>query len=366
VLGAGVEHVGQRLHTAQRPGVPAPLVQDELPDLLRRHLGENPPLDTEILERHDLVIERLPVVLVPGRPPPLVDVLPAQALEMRLEHEVGERLAFELVAEVDGGPHEELRRVVHRRVDRLRGEEEHITHRELRGDPAALLEHLDGNDRLPLAGTEVDIQREHAVLLRTPQDGQAAQLVRDLADRHPGCGETVGTLVVRVVLVRRRGRLEVVGEAQAGDLQRVRERGVTQDLAHRLDEGLVVGERVERLEPLHVVVGGEVLLLALPQRRPDAAAGHEVAVASNPAVIGQHRQHLLAERADPVAVEQLREVQVPVLRQARPERGRVAKQVVRCLHREEGPVVVHLPNQVRGAPRAPAHDRQGLARGVSL
>ena len=115
-----------------------------------------------------------------------------------------------------------------------------------------------------------------------------------------------------IVLVRRRRDLVVIGEDQAGDLERVREGRLPEHRLHHGDERRIVGERVELFELLHLVVGLEELGRSFAHRAPGNPAAHEHGLWLHPPDVAERLQHAPPDLLDGGSVEQVGEVEVAV------------------------------------------------------
>ncbi len=177
--------------------------------------------------------------------------------------------------------------------------------------------------------------------MRSAEDRQSTELRRHVARWDPCSGQVRGPLVVRVVLVWWRRCLEVVGKGQACDLERVRERSGPQDCSHDLRERRVMGQLVERLETLDLLVALDELAVLLAQRRGDASLRPGDRAGFGPSEFLCGREHRPPELADPFAVENLLEVQVPVLRHPLAQKIGLGQEIVRPDHRQEREPVVH-------------------------
>ena len=124
--------------------------------------------------------------------------------------------------------------------------------------------------------------------MRAAEYSDAAELLRDVPNGDRCSREARRSLVVRVVLVRGSGDLVVGWERQ---IWRSSADGGTLALptTWRMirHEVVVVGQRVELLEPLDRVVHLEVFVVTLAGGRGDCDAAHEEGATDDPTPVGQ-------------------------------------------------------------------------------
>ena len=274
---------------------------------------------------------------------------PARPLEVGLQDQIRCRLAFALVPEVDREPHAPGL-VVQRGVDGERAEQQHVAGREVVRDPGEPIAHLVRERRLGVSRAETELKRKDAVAVRTAEDRERALPHGAVAERYPRREQPGAALVVQEILVRWSADLGLAREHEPRHLEGMGERRLPERVPQSAQKIAVVRKRMEGLEPLQVVVCGEVLLVGFTHRHANRHGVCEPVAAGDPAMPGQDLEDLTAQREDAVPLDHALEIEVALVLEPAAQRLAVSEEVVGDRHVGERPIVVHCAATSEGAP----------------